>query len=112
MMRCLTCFAMLLVLGACQEERASNPEPALPPELVALEKANHDCSKAGGTPVINGFGILICQVKTQDGGKSCSSSDDCEGFCLAEGQICSSHSPHFGCFEAYEHGQRPTLCVD
>ena len=112
MMRRLTCFAMLLMLGACQEELVSNPEPALPPELVALEKANHNCSKAGGTPVINGFGILICQVKTQDGGKSCSSSDDCEGFCLAEGQICTSHSPHFGCFETYENGQRLTLCVD
>ncbi len=93
MMRCLTYFVKLLVLGACQAERASNPEPALPPELVAQEKANQDCVKAGGTPVINVFGISICQVKTQDGGKSCSSSDECEGFCLAEGQICISHSP-------------------
>ena len=93
MMRCLTYFVKLLVLGACQAERASNPEPALPPELVAQEKANQDYVKAGGTPVINGFGISICQVKTQDGGKSCSSSDECEGFCLAEGQICTSHSP-------------------
>ena len=93
MMRCLTYFVKLLVLGACQAERASNPEPTLPPELVAQEKANQDCVKAGGTPVINGFGISICQVKTQDGGKSCSSSDECEGFCLAEGQICISHSP-------------------
>ena len=112
MMRRLTSFAMLLMLGACQEELVSNPEPALPPELVAREKANQDCVKAGGTPVINGFGVSICQVKTQDGGKSCSSSDDCEGFCLAEGQICTSHSPHFGCFETYENGQRLTLCVD
>ena len=85
MMRRLTCFVMLLVLGACQEELVPNPEPALPPELVAQEKATQDCLKAGGTSVINGFGISICQVKTQDGGKSCSSSDDCEGFCLAEG---------------------------
>ena len=85
MMRRLTCFAMLLMLGACQEELVPNPEPALLPELVAQEKANQDCVKAGGTPVINGFGVSICQVKTQDGGKSCSSSDDCEGFCLAEG---------------------------
>ena len=76
---------MPLVLGACQEELVLNPEPALPLELVAQEKAYHDCSRAGGTPVINGFGISVCQVKTQDGGKSCSSSDDCEGFCLAEG---------------------------
>ncbi len=93
MMRCLTYFVKLLVLGACQAERASNPEPALPPELVAQKKANQDCVKAGGTPVINGFGISICQVKTQDGGKSCSSSDECEGLSLAEGQICISHSP-------------------
>ena len=67
MMRRLTCFAMLLMLGACQEELVPNPEPALPPELVAQEKANQDCVKAGGTPVINGFGVSICQVKTQDG---------------------------------------------
>ena len=112
MMRRLTCFVMLLVLGACQEELVPNPEPALPPELVAQEKATQDCLKAGGTSVINGFGISSCQVKTQDGGKSCSSSDDCEGFCSAEGQICTSHSPHFGCFETYGNGQRPTLCVD
>ena len=112
MMRRLTCFAMLLMLGACQEELVPNPEPALPPELVAQEQANQDCVKAGGMPVINGFGISICQMKTQDGGKSCSSSDDCEGFCLAEGQMCTSHSPYFGCFETYENGQRPTLCVD
>ena len=112
MMRCLTLLGVLLVLGACQEELAPNPEPALPPELVAQEKADQDCVKAGGTPVINGFGISVCQMKTQDGGKSCSSSDECEGFCLAEGQICTSHSPHFGCFETYEHGQCPTLCVD
>ena len=112
MMRCLTFFVALLALGACQEERAPNTEPALPPELIAQEKATQDCVKAGGTPVINGFGISICQVKTQDGGKSCSSLDECEGFCLAEGQICTSHSPHFGCFETYENGQRLTLCVD
>ena len=112
MMRCLTFFVALLALGACQEERAPNTEPALPPELIAQEKATQDCVNAGGTPVINGFGISICQVKTKDGGKSCSSSDDCEGFCLAEGQICKSHSPHFRCFETYENGQRPTLCVD
>ena len=112
MMRCLTFFVALLALGACQEELVPNPESALPPELVAPEQATHDCVKAGGTPVINGFGISICQVKTQDGGTSCSSSDDCEGFCLAEGQIYTSHSPHFGCFETYENGQRPTLCVD
>ena len=112
MMRCLTFFVALLALGACQEERAPNTEPALPPELIAQEKATQDCVKAGGTPVNNGFGNSICQVKTQDGGKSCSSSDACEGFCLAEGQICTSHSPHFGCFETYENGQRLTLCVD
>ena len=112
MMRCLTLFVMLILLGACQEELAPNPEPALPPELVAQEQANQDCLKAGGTPVIKGFGISICQVKTKDGGKSCSSSDECEEFCLAEGQICTFHSPHFGCFETYENGQRPTLCVD
>ena len=112
MMRCLTLFVMLILLGACQEELAPNPEPALPPELVAQEQANQDCLKAGGTPVIKGFGISICQVKTKDGGKSCSSSDECEGFCLAEGQICTSHSPHFGCFETYENGQRPTRSVD
>ncbi len=112
MMRCLTLFVMLILLGACQEELAPNPEPALPPELVAQEQANQDCLKAGGTPVIKGFGISICQVKTKDGGKSCSSSDECKGFCLAEGQICTSHSSHFGCFETYENGQRPTLCVD
>ena len=112
MMRCLTFFVALLALGACQDERAQTPEPALPPELVAQEQANQDCVKVGGMPVINGFGISICQMKTQDGGESCSSSDDCEGFCLAEGQICTSHSPHFGCFETYENGQRPTLCVD
>ena len=41
------------------------------------------------------FGIAICQMKTQDGGKSCSSSDDCEGFCQAEGQICTSESSPF-----------------
>ena len=57
MVRCLIWFVMLLVLGACQEERAQTPEPALPPELVAQEQANQDCVKAGGTPVINGFGI-------------------------------------------------------
>ena len=68
MMRCLTLFGVLLVLGACQEELAPNPEPALPPELVAQEKANQDCVKAGGTPLINGFGISVCQMKTQDGG--------------------------------------------
>ena len=112
MMRRLTCFAMPLVLGACHERRPPNPEPALPPELVVQEKAKQDCVKAGGTPMIDGFGISICQVKTQDGGKPCSSSDECEGFCLLEGQICTSHSTHFGCFEAYENGQRPTLCVD
>ena len=64
MMRCLTFFVALLALGACQEERAPNTEPALPPELIAQEKATQDCVKAGGTPVINGFGISICQVKT------------------------------------------------
>jgi hypothetical protein len=100
------------VTGACKEELAPNPKPALSPELAAQEKATQDCVKAGGTPVIDGFGIAICQTKIKDGGKSCSSSDECEGFFLAEGEMCTSHSPHFGCFETYENGQRPTLCVD
>ena len=83
---------MLMLLGACKEELAQNPEPALPPELVAQEQARQDCTQAGG--------------------KSCSSSYECEGFCLAEGQVCTLHSPHFGCFETYGNGQSPTVCVD
>ena len=112
MIWCLAFFAILILLGACKEELAPNLELALSPELAAQEKAHQDCKKALGTPVINGFGISIFQTKTKDVGKSCSSSDDFEVFCLAEGQMCTSHSPHFGCFETYENGQRPTLCVD
>ena len=112
MVRGLAFTVACLLLGACQYDLAPKPEPVLPPELVAQEQAAQDCIAQGGTPVINGFGMGMCQVKTADGGKSCVSSDDCEGFCLAEGQICTSNSPHFGCFETYENGQRPTVCVD
>ena len=101
---------VLLLLGACQEGDA--PAPSIPVESIEQEQVTQNCFALGGTPVINGFGIAMCQTQTNDGGKSCSSSDDCEGFCLADGQICTSDSPHFGCFETFENGQRPTVCVD
>jgi hypothetical protein len=104
-------FVAVLLVTACQAEE---PKPTIgigPAAGGAIEHEN-DCAATGGQMVRGGFGQLVCERPTKDAGKACNSSKDCEGHCLADGQVCTSRMPYFGCYETYENGATPTLCVD
>ena len=98
-----------LVLGACVPEE--NPDPGPPPDRNWSEEAAQACRDAGGQPT-RGFAGPTCAMPTPDGGKSCTSSADCTGFCLAETRTCSPETPYFGCHELYDNGQTSVICVD
>jgi len=56
--------------------------------------------------------LSACNPDAADAGKTCQASSDCEGVCLADGQICSPQAPFYGCHDVYENGVIATLCVD
>ena len=69
------------------------------------------CLASGGR-VTRGMAGPACAMPTADAGKSCTNSEGCESFCLAEGRVCAPETPMFGCFATYENGQTRGLCVD
>lgn len=96
----------LSILAACQPEDAQQTLDATQPL--------HDeiCQSQGGQMVTGAFGQWVCQVPAADAGAACTSSNDCVGHCLADGQVCTPMVPYFGCYETYENGQIAYLCVD
>lgn len=101
----------LAVVSACQAEEPK-PELKSGPQIQAYLQQERVCAAQNGQMVQGAFGQFVCERPTKDAGKSCTSSMDCEGHCLADGQICTSRMPYFGCYETYENGATPTLCVD
>lgn len=102
----LVMIATALMLAACQ------PEDAAPELDTAQPLPDQTCETQGGQMVRGAFGQLVCQRPAPDAGASCTSSADCAGHCLADGQICTPVIPYFGCYDTYENGQIATLCVD
>jgi len=108
-------LAIVLVLGvtACQPE----PEPldsglkGFDPNLIEREKAA--CADRGGRwGQGGGGGRFVCYTDTRDAGRSCTSSNDCEGLCLARSASCAPVTPLFGCNDVLTGGGQATICVD
>lgn len=107
----LLAFALVAVT-ACQSETEQTSAQILDPIIEKQEAMLKDCGENGGVSTIGGHGQMICIFPAKDAGKSCSSSRDCDGVCLAEGQVCSPEAPYYGCHDVYENGTIATLCVD
>jgi len=76
----------------------------------------NECVSNNGIPWWSPTGPF-CNLKTSDGGKICTDSDQCEGICLAENENsksgkCSDTKSGVGCvFEMYE-GKVLEVCRD
>ena len=113
-MKILYIFAALIALSACQAEPTAKHSSAndVSSSVTEQEAVAASCLNKNGVVTIGGHGQLVCIEKAKDAGKQCSSSKDCAGICLAEGQICSAETEMYGCHDVYEDGQIATLCVD
>ena len=79
---------IFLSLFICISSGCSNPPAAstVNNKKTAIKIPNNqtECLARGGTWKAMGiFPEEICNLPTKDGGKSCSSSNECEGSCLA-----------------------------
>ena len=87
-------------------------EPARPPALkspaqLACERRKGLWSEAGAN------GASFCQTRTRDGGKSCTRSTQCEGYCLAKSNTCAPATPLLGCHDILnEDGKFLTQCIN
>ena len=99
------------------EPVAETPEPeevtpAEPEKPDANAAARAKCV-AGGGNFTKASGGFICVNRTRDANKSCTSSNQCQGACLARSGTCSPVVPLVGCHDIItNNGGMATLCVD
>ena len=98
--------------------------PVLPGGAMFAED-RRACEEQGGTVERRGMAQAeLCVTPYADAGKACTDGDQCEGRCIAEGQvgsppgepvtgICQRDDRLFGCFGIVEDGTiEAGLCVD
>ena len=98
--------------------------PVLPGGAMSTED-RRACEEQGGTVEKRGMAQTeLCVMPYADAGKACTDGDQCEGRCIAEGQvasppgepvtgICQRDDRLFGCFGIVEDGTiEAGLCVD
>lgn len=99
-------FGLVCAGAALAGTQRISPTSGIDPEMQA------ECEAQGGQVVV-GMAGPTCGLPQPDAGKACTSSEDCEGFCLAESRSCSPITPFFGCHELYEGGgDSVTICID
>jgi putative hemolysin len=104
----------LSLLAACA------PAPAPQP---AAQSADASCAARGGT--LQPVGRLqrpTCVVPYADAGKTCSDKADCQGACIAEGNLeaqdattgqCQKTNVQFGCYAKIVGGKSTgAICID
>jgi putative hemolysin len=104
----------LSLLAACA------PAPAPQP---AAQSADASCAARGGT--MQPVGRLqrpTCVVPYADAGKTCSDKADCQGACIAEGNLeaqgattgqCQKTNVQFGCYAKIVGGKSTgAICID
>lgn len=107
---------LLALLTACSQPAQRPSDPAQP---VASES---DCLQRGGQWMQLGRAqVKQCLLRTNDAGKACSDSAQCEGLCLAPegsqdgaavGGTCAVDTNKFGCQQRLRDGVAVTMCVD
>ena len=84
--------------------------PEEPPENTAERLA---CTKKKGILTKTPAGFYLCVQNTGQGQKACTSSNQCDGVCLARSGTCSPFNPLIGCNEIITSGGgMATLCID
>jgi len=129
-------FVLFIVFSGCNPPTTTTTTTTTEKkEKVTIEIPNtqEECLAKGGTwKPVGIFPSPICNLPTTDGGKECTSSNDCEGSCLAvltqderstlmkgekmdkevEGQ-CTSWVRNFGCIGFVENSRVDKfLCLD
>ncbi|WP_029915447.1 hypothetical protein [Caulobacter sp. UNC358MFTsu5.1] len=115
-----TASLTLSLLAACAPA-AQAPTPAAPSPTV--EGAEASCAARGGS--MQPVGRLqrpTCVVPYADAGKTCSDKADCQGACIAEGNLeaqgattgqCQKTNVQFGCFAKIVNGKATAaICID
>jgi hypothetical protein len=112
---------LMLALAATIASGCTKPEAPLAAKLE-LPRTATACLAARGNWGPQGlFQIVGCSMKTADGGKTCTDSDQCQGTCLAPDRAisgthvigrCSDHEPLFGTFNYVEHGVAVNIAVE
>lgn len=112
-MRVLAIIAAFLALASCQPDEAAqeiDPLTEFGPGFADAQAAQ--CETQGGTFGAGGNGAMVCFRQTGEGTKSCSTSDDCAGACLARSRTCSPVTPLVGCNEVItSSGLAITQCL-
>ena len=123
-MRTSAIFLMIVttaILAGCQ--------PKEPAESALAVPTVGQCEASGGKVTNVGMtGMPACLIPTEDAGKSCRDSSDCEGRCIVddwEGDkpprigtkvagVCEASNLTFGCFAEVRRGRINSvfLCVD
>ncbi|SFK32525.1 hypothetical protein [Caulobacter sp. UNC279MFTsu5.1] len=111
-----TASLALLLLAACAPA-AQAPAP------TTAQSADASCAARGGT--MQPVGRLqrpTCVVPYADAGKTCSDKADCQGACIAEGNLeaqgavtgqCQKTNVQFGCYAKIVGGKATAaICVD
>ncbi len=113
-MKLFAVLGVLFVLAACDpvEEAADTGLAGFDPNLVENQRAA--CEQSGGRFGKGGLsGAFVCYQDTGEVNKSCSSSNDCAGYCLARSRTCAPITPMFGCQEVLGRlGATSTLCLE
>jgi hypothetical protein len=115
-----TASLTLSLLAACAPA-AQAPAPAAPSPTI--EGGDASCAARGGA--MQPVGRLqrpTCVVPYADAGKACSDKADCQGACIAEGNLeaqgattgqCQKTNVQFGCFAKIVNGKATAaICID
>ena len=115
-----TASLALSLLAACAPT-AQAPAPSLP--TGTAQSADASCAARGGS--MQPVGRLqrpTCVVPYADAGKTCSDKADCQGACIAEGNLeaqgattgqCQKTNVQFGCYAKIVGGKATgAICVD
>jgi hypothetical protein len=125
-------MAAALLLAACHGARDGQadlaggkpevPVVATPVKITPAKTAEACKAQNGDWRRVCMMGNYMCVSTFADAGKTCSSSSECGGRCLAEGSPdfgakvtgkCSVNNDPCGCFQTVENGEaQPGLCVD
>lgn len=109
----LTPFILVLAgLATCEKEPDIPPAEPGTPGFVAAQRAV--CEAQGGNLTSPAPGKpLICVRTTRDANKQCTTSNDCEGQCLARSRTCAPITPLFGCYAVVaSNGAVNEVCVE
>jgi hypothetical protein len=103
-MRLVLAIFGVLLIAACQPNLNEGSDGSI------MDHTEASCEAAGGRMMSAKVGP-VCVMPSSDAGKSCTSSSQCEGLCMANGQ-CSPDENSFGCQDVLENGQATTICID